>query len=968
MSKTIKFNIKLNVDGKEQLASATANVKDLKAAVENGQSAAKKAVKEFSQFGVAVYALGDSVNKLQGMMQGLAASYQASVQANTQLTTVMKQRMNATDEDIAAVKKTIAAQKQLGVIGGVVQMRGAQQIATFLSEKQTLNTLIPAMNNLLAQQKGLNATQEDAYGVANLMGKAMQGQTSALKRVGITFTDAEAKVMQFGTEQQRAAMLAQIITNNVGEMNAELGKTEMGKQKQLENQFAAIKVKIGEIAQQGLPFVAFASQSLNLATSLMTLGKGVRALWMTFASMNVVVKASAVVSATARTAFVGLAATGRVLQAVFTGATVGATTLKMAIKGLLITTGVGIAVAALSAGTEYLMNRSSSAAGGVKELTAAEQAAEQEHQQMQQQIADVTSQMNINISTLKNFRGSKAEEKKLVEQMNTTYGSAMGYYSTVSQWYTALTGNSKKYCDQMINEIRIRNLANKSAELKQKQHDILYDDKGKSKVYSKKNERQLVKANKGDLGAYLVGGVYYKSVEKAGTSQLAKAQATYNDLKKQDKAVTKEMEALVKQNANVGYNKYAGYTQTAPTATTATPHTTTTTTGSNEVIPKGSLKDLETQLQEAQNKASTAVGRQAYQAAMATVKQIEAAIENYKWEGAEPNTIKNVSEIGSLDKTGGLVSERPNLNLPTGEDLKPLQTQLDSINSDNIDKLKERLEEVNEEWYTFDGVFDKIQQGWGTIQGVGDGITSITDALEGNQDAWQTVCSLINGFIEIVSGIQAVVKLIDGMTVASELHAASEVKNAAAVEASNIAETSSITANALAAAATVPVIAANEAATASFLEAAAASYFAAHAYIPFAGAGIASGFAAQAVAETKAIGVLSAFAYGGIVGGTSTTGDKIPVRVNSGEMILNRKQQAQLFAIANGEQRYQNISLPQRQQRNINISPSIMAQLSASSQTGQKVELSVKGRRLVGVLANETRISSRSGRRTNIQI
>lgn len=32
-------------------------------------------------------------------------------------------------------------------------------------------TLIPAMNNLIAQQKGVNATQEDAYGIANLMGK-----------------------------------------------------------------------------------------------------------------------------------------------------------------------------------------------------------------------------------------------------------------------------------------------------------------------------------------------------------------------------------------------------------------------------------------------------------------------------------------------------------------------------------------------------------------------------------------------------------------------------------------------------------------------------------------------------------------------------------------------------------------------------------------------------------------------------
>lgn len=43
------------------------------------------------------------------------------------------------------------------------------------------------------------------------------------------------------------------------------------------------------------------------------------------------------------------------------------------------------------------------------------------------------------------------------------------------------------------------------------------------------------------------------------------------------------------------------------------------------------------------------------------------------------------------------------------------------------------------------------------------------------------------------------------------------------------------------------------------------------------------------------------FATGGIVGGTSYTGDNVNVRVNSGEMILNTKQQAELFAIANGQ-------------------------------------------------------------------
>ncbi len=42
------------------------------------------------------------------------------------------------------------------------------------------------------------------------------------------------------------------------------------------------------------------------------------------------------------------------------------------------------------------------------------------------------------------------------------------------------------------------------------------------------------------------------------------------------------------------------------------------------------------------------------------------------------------------------------------------------------------------------------------------------------------------------------------------------------------------------------------------------------------------------------------FAQGGIVGGTSFTGDNVTARVNSGEMILNQQQQKTLFNMANG--------------------------------------------------------------------
>jgi tape measure domain-containing protein len=64
----------------------------------------------------------------------------------------------------------------------------------------------------------------------------------------------------------------------------------------------------------------------------------------------------------------------------------------------------------------------------------------------------------------------------------------------------------------------------------------------------------------------------------------------------------------------------------------------------------------------------------------------------------------------------------------------------------------------------------------------------------------------------------------------------------------------------------------------------------------FAAAGLVG--AAMAAQAAKIAGIN--FADGGIVPGTSFRGDNVSANVNSGEMILNRQQQTQLFNIANG--------------------------------------------------------------------
>ncbi len=238
MSKTIPFNIKINVNGQEVIVNCKRGVQDLGRALgtlPTGVRRFQNSLVAFAAAQTAMSNLSGAISNISGLMQGYIDRANNAAVVQTKLTTIMRQRMGASEADVTSMNKMISAQTQLGIVGGTVQRSGLQQLATFASQRSTLETLLPAMNNLIAQQDGVNATAEDAVGVANLMGKALMGNVGALTRVGITLTDHQKELIRTGDEYTRATTLAQAITDNVGNMNAELAKTDAGKVKQAAN-------------------------------------------------------------------------------------------------------------------------------------------------------------------------------------------------------------------------------------------------------------------------------------------------------------------------------------------------------------------------------------------------------------------------------------------------------------------------------------------------------------------------------------------------------------------------------------------------------------------------------------------------------------------------------------------------------------------------------------------------------------
>lgn len=172
---------------------------------------------------------------------------QTQQDAENKLVEIYKTRLGVNKRVAQSTMDLASKLQQQGVIGDEVTLSGAQQLATFAKYPSTVNRLLPAMDNLLVQQKGLNATADDATSIANLFGKAMMGQTGALKRVGISFTAAQEEVLKYGTEEEKAAMLAEVVTQNVGNMNKVFAETDAGKMQQIRNSFGDIGERLGAI-------------------------------------------------------------------------------------------------------------------------------------------------------------------------------------------------------------------------------------------------------------------------------------------------------------------------------------------------------------------------------------------------------------------------------------------------------------------------------------------------------------------------------------------------------------------------------------------------------------------------------------------------------------------------------------------------------------------------------------------------
>ena len=234
----------INVSG-----NATAHINKIAGATTSATQHVGKLCTMFQKFSFISFGL-QSASKAFSLIKGHVASleqaYQLQNVAETKLQQVMRNTMGATNEQIQSIKDLAAEQQKLGVIGDEIQLSGAQELSTYVTKADSIKKLLPAMNDMLAQQYGINASQEQAANIAMMMGKVLDGQVGALSRYGYRFSEAEEQVLKYGNEAQRVAVLAKIIDDAVGGVNAALAETPEGKMKQIANDMGDAKERFGK--------------------------------------------------------------------------------------------------------------------------------------------------------------------------------------------------------------------------------------------------------------------------------------------------------------------------------------------------------------------------------------------------------------------------------------------------------------------------------------------------------------------------------------------------------------------------------------------------------------------------------------------------------------------------------------------------------------------------------------------------
>lgn len=431
---TISISVKTD-DSKFNIKAISDNVEDfqkvLHATIVEAEQL-KTSLINFNQASEAFDQMADTISSLRDVFGGLADEYNIAEQNEQRLAQAMRNTMDASDDEVQRIKDLCDAQEAKGVVDAQAQLAGAQELATYLELSRSLETLLPVLADMTAQQYGVGASAESVTSIATMLGKVMNGQVNALSRYGYKFDEAQEQILKFGTEEQRAAVLAEVVEQSVRGMNEELGKTSAAKMFQLESQIGRVRESIGAATTKIMPFINGLASATIAVSGLLKLGSSIKAFGAAWGTLAASAKK-------ATKAFRELSIVGK-------GLVVGAVSAVIAVISALISKHREQANAAREASEVY----------------------REKYKSVEEARAELTA-LSIATGT---FNGTAQEEAALVDDINSKWGQTFGTFKTAADWYKKLSESIDTYCLKLQNEVELEDLRNTVASYKDKREDL----------------------------------------------------------------------------------------------------------------------------------------------------------------------------------------------------------------------------------------------------------------------------------------------------------------------------------------------------------------------------------------------------------------------------------------------------------------------------------------------------------------
>lgn len=158
----------------------------------------------------------------------------------------------ATKEQLAATMALSDELERKGVLDGDNIKVGLAQLSTFGLSNKAVQGLGGSLADLAVNQFGTAASGEQLSQSANMIAKALNGQFGVLEKSGIRFTDAQKKMIEYGTEADKVKAINEGFAQNLKATNETMRETSEGRLAHMKVQMENVKEGIGELIAKAI--------------------------------------------------------------------------------------------------------------------------------------------------------------------------------------------------------------------------------------------------------------------------------------------------------------------------------------------------------------------------------------------------------------------------------------------------------------------------------------------------------------------------------------------------------------------------------------------------------------------------------------------------------------------------------------------------------------------------------------------